>query len=82
MRCQELFARLSEFLDGELTEEICQEIQAHMEGCEPCQALSRTLQRTVELCRQLPSRPLPEETRRALWALLHEGWASGEGFSG
>ncbi len=72
MECRELLARLSEFLDGELTEEICREIQAHMEGCEPCQTLSRTLKRTIELCRQLPSKPLPEPMRRELLALLEK----------
>lgn len=76
MDCREMFARLSEFLDGELTEELCQTIQAHLEGCEPCQAFSRTLQRTVELCRQLPSKPLPEEIRQELWALLEKACAS------
>lgn len=72
MDCKEMFARLSEFLDGELTEELCQEIQTHMEGCEPCQAFSRTLQRTVDLCRQLPSKPFPEEIRQKLRALIEE----------
>lgn len=65
-----MFARLSEFLDGELTEELCQAIQAHLEGCEPCQAFSRTLKQTIELCQKLPSKPLPEEIRQALRALI------------
>jgi len=72
MECRELLARLSEFLDGELKEEICREIQAHMEGCEPCQALSRTLKQTIELCRQLPSKPLPEPVKRSLLDLLEK----------
>lgn len=70
MECRELLARLSEFLEGELTEEICREIQDHMEGCEPCQAFSRTLKRTIELCRQLPSKPLPEPVKQELLAFL------------
>lgn len=70
MECKELFARLSEYLDGELTAELCQELQQHLEGCAPCKAFARTLRQTVDLCRQLPSRPLPEDVKRELWTLL------------
>ena len=70
MDCKEMFARLSDFLDGELTAALCEEIRAHMDGCEPCQAFTRTLRDTVELCRQLPSTPLPADVKRELWALL------------
>ncbi len=70
MECRELFARLSEFLDGELTAELCRELQQHLEGCAPCEAFAHTLRQTVELCRQLPSRPLPEDVKRELWTLL------------
>ncbi len=70
MDCKEMFARLSEFLDGELTQELCEEIQAHLEGCRPCEAFARALRRTVELCRQLPSKPLPEQLRQELRVLV------------
>jgi len=66
MRCQELFARLSEFIDEELPEGICSEIEAHLSDCEPCQAFLRTLRKTVEICQQLPQDSLPEEARREL----------------
>lgn len=70
MRCKQLFALLSEFIDGQLPDGICREIEAHLGDCEPCHAFLRTLQKTVEICQQLPSEPLPEETRRELKELL------------
>jgi RNA polymerase sigma-70 factor (ECF subfamily) len=79
MRCQQLFALLSEFIDGRLPDGICREIQAHLSDCEPCEAFLRTLQKTVEICQQLPREPLPQETRRELRELLQaelSGWQS------
>jgi anti-sigma factor RsiW len=70
MKCQELFARLSEFVDGELPEGICSEIEAHLSGCEPCEAFLRTLRKTVEICQQLPPDPLSDETKRELREIL------------
>ncbi len=70
MECREMFGRLSEFLDGELPADLCQQIQAHMDGCEPCQAFARTLRDTVERCRRLSSRPLPEDVKREIATLL------------
>jgi RNA polymerase sigma-70 factor (ECF subfamily) len=61
MTCRELFERLSEYVDGELSQEICQEIQRHMEGCTPCVAFAKTLKKTAEMCRRLPSKPVPPD---------------------
>jgi len=59
MSCRELLERLSEYMDGELPQEICQEIQRHMEGCAPCVAFVKTLKKTAGICRRLPSKPIP-----------------------
>ena len=70
MTCRDLFERLSEYVDGELSQEICEEIQRHMEGCEPCVAFAKTLKKTAELCRRLPSRPIPPEVAADLRGVL------------
>ena len=70
MTCRELFERLSEFVDGELSQEICEEIRRHMEGCDPCVAFAKTLKTTAEMCRRLPSRPIPPEVAADLHTLL------------
>jgi anti-sigma factor (TIGR02949 family) len=59
MTCRELFERLSEYVDGELTQEICQEIRRHLDGCDPCVNFAMTLQATANLCRRLPAQPIP-----------------------
>ncbi len=70
MTCRELFERLSEYVDGELSQEICQEIQRHMEGCDPCVAFAKTLKKTADLCRRLPSQPIPREVAADLRTFL------------
>ena len=70
MTCRELFERLSEYVDGELSQEICEEIRRHMEGCDPCVAFAKTLKKTADLCRRLPSQPIPPEVAAELHTFL------------
>ncbi len=78
--CRELFARLSEYLDRELDEIQCREIEGHLNACPPCQACFETLERTVALCRQMPSRPVSGDfARRLREAVARMGAAAGAG---
>ncbi|MBI1736680.1 MAG: zf-HC2 domain-containing protein [Candidatus Rokubacteria bacterium] len=70
MECRELFARLSEYLDGEITPEVCEALRRHVEGCERCDAFLDTLRFTVDVCRCLPPPPLPDDLRRRLHQLI------------
>jgi anti-sigma factor RsiW len=70
MTCRELFERLSEYVDGELSQELCQEIRKHMDGCDPCINFAKTLKTTAELCRRLPSKPIPPEVAADLRSFL------------
>ena len=58
--CRKLFARLSEYVDGELDEITCLEIEHHVRECIPCEACLETLKRTVALCREQVLVPVPE----------------------
>ena len=70
MTCRELFERLSEYVDGELSQELCKEIRKHMDGCDPCVNFAKTLKTTADLCRRLPSPPIPPEVAADLRAFL------------
>ena len=39
-RCKEMFAELSNYLDDELDDSLCEELEKHMEDCEPMQSVS------------------------------------------
>jgi anti-sigma factor (TIGR02949 family) len=70
MDCRELFARLSEYVDGELSRELCEHIRQHLADCEPCVNFAHTLKATAELCRRLPSRPIPADIAAELRTFL------------
>ena len=64
--CRELFARLSEYLDGELEPGLCDETDRHLGDCAPCQKFLESLRRTVAILNRLPGEPLPEKMRREM----------------
>jgi len=72
-RCKQIFAKLSEFLDGELAAKDCRQLERHLEGCPPCVAYLESLKATVEACRkyQAPKGPdLSKQVKAALLAAL------------
>jgi RNA polymerase sigma-70 factor (ECF subfamily) len=68
--CRDIFRRLSEYLDGDLTPELCERIRRHLAVCPNCGAFTNTLRKTVELCRKLPQQPVPPDVRRKLRATI------------
>lgn len=51
-RCKQLFAELSDYLDGALDDSLCEELEKHLDGCAPCQSFLDSLEQTVERCRR------------------------------
>jgi anti-sigma factor RsiW len=64
--CVKLFERLSEYIDRELDAPTCQDIEAHIKACKPCQVCLDTLKQTVNLCRHLERHQVPETLSRKL----------------
>jgi anti-sigma factor (TIGR02949 family) len=64
--CKALFAKLSEYLDGEIDAEDCAHVDAHLADCPPCRDFLESLRRTVRLVQSDPAGGLPEEARRAV----------------
>jgi RNA polymerase sigma-70 factor (ECF subfamily) len=63
MKCKDLFARLSDYLDGEISDVYCDRIEQHLESCAPCQVFLESLRQTVEQVRRQPREQL--DARRA-----------------
>jgi len=53
--CKQMFADLSDYLDEELDDSLCAELEKHMEGCEPCKAFLASLEETIRTCRAAPN---------------------------
>jgi RNA polymerase sigma-70 factor, ECF subfamily len=54
-RCKAMFAELSNYLDEELDDSLCEELEKHLDGCDPCKAFLASLEAAIEDCRRLPN---------------------------
>jgi RNA polymerase sigma-70 factor (ECF subfamily) len=79
-RCKEIFAELSNYLDDELDESLCEELEKHMEGCQPCIAFLHDLEKSIEQCRhasdELPDPVMAAKLRRDLISRYQEVMAT------
>ena len=57
-QCKAMFAELSNYLDEQIDESLCEELEKHLDGCYPCKAFLASLQSTIEKCRRLPTAAL------------------------
>ena len=75
-RCKEMFAELSNYLDEQLDDSLCDELEKHMDGCEPCKAFLLSIEKSIQLCRtapnELPDPRLAAKLRRELMAEYQE----------
>ncbi|MGC2888712.1 MAG: sigma-70 family RNA polymerase sigma factor [Candidatus Acidiferrum sp.] len=65
-RCKEMFAELSNYLDDELDDSLCEELEKHMDGCHPCQVFLISLESSIEQCRTSPSESLDPRVAASL----------------
>ena len=70
-RCKEMFAELSSYLDDELDDSLCEELEKHMDGCDPCEAFLANLEKSIAQCRSAPNElPDPHVAARLRRELL------------
>lgn len=71
-RCRELFAALSDYMDGALDGQMCEDLERHLHGCAPCESFLASLEQTVQQCRTLDSGCKPENIGKLRLKLLDE----------
>lgn len=71
-KCIALFEQLSEYMDKELDEMTCKDIEAHLSRCAPCHVCLESLKRTVALCKSLDEQPVPPEFSRRLGDMIRK----------
>lgn len=69
VECRELFARLSEYLDGTVSASTCEDIDAHMNDCPNCVAFLDDLRASIDRCKglQIPCDPTVTARLKALF---------------
>lgn len=70
-KCSTLLGDLSDYIDGNLQDEICAQIEDHMKTCDNCRVVVNTLKKTVELYEQCSeSVEIPGDVKERLFAKL------------
>ena len=69
--CRHLLASLSDYVDGDLGDELCQEIERHLDGCDNCCIVIDTLRKTIYLYHVSATPPsVPDDVRKRLYHRL------------
>ena len=70
--CERFLHSLGEYVDGELSEDLCAEIERHLLECHNCQVVVNTLRKTIELYhKEEEQENLPPEVGRRLYMRLN-----------
>jgi|WetSurMetagenome_2_1015567.scaffolds.fasta_scaffold733621_2 predicted anti-sigma-YlaC factor YlaD len=69
--CQKLLSEISNLIDGEVSPELCSELEAHLKDCRNCRIVVDTTKKTIELYHTEESRmEIPETAREKLFRRL------------
>jgi RNA polymerase sigma-70 factor (ECF subfamily) len=72
-RCKKIFAELSNYLDDELGDSLCEELEKHINECQPCVAFLANLEKSIEQCRTASNeKPDPDAAAKLRRDLLAE----------
>ena len=61
-----MFAALSDYLDEELDDSLCSELEKHMSGCVPCEAFVQDLRLTIREIKTYKSESLDRNAAAAI----------------
>ena len=71
LNCPDILQNLNDYIDGELDQKICADIEAHIHACPTCQIVVNTLKKTIQLYQMSGQETeLPEDVRQRLFARL------------
>ena len=73
-KCADYIGELNDYLDGDVSPELCEEIEKHIGECHNCRIMIDTMRQTVSLCREGKRERLPESLESKLGDLLREKW--------
>ena len=72
LECKKLLGNLSNFIDGELEEDMCEQLRHHLAGCENCRVVYDTMTRTIYLYKTCVNETeLPADVQTRLYHTLH-----------
>lgn len=70
MKCDELLRLVTDYGDGALSEELCDELRRHLAECGSCSELEQDFLDLTRLCRECPPPRLPAGLRVRLLTII------------
>ena len=64
--CPDILQLYSERLEGDVSPDLCERLQEHVDHCPACQATCDSLKRTLQLCSTVPVGPVPDHIQQAV----------------
>jgi anti-sigma factor RsiW len=69
--CNDLLSQMGAYIEGDLPENLCSELEAHLAACQNCRVVLNTTRKTIELYQDGDGDPtLPAGVRQRLFASL------------
>ena len=75
IRCEDVLRELSNYIDVEVTEELCRQIEEHLQACHNCTVLLSTTRKTLSLVANSRILELPSDVSQRLMAHLAAHWS-------
>ena len=72
MNCDDVIQELSNFLDGDLTPALVEELESHLDECHECKLVVNQTKKTIELFCDSELVELPKEVRNRLHTALQK----------
>lgn len=71
--CQTMLSLISDFVDGELNQDLCLQIESHLSECPDCSIVVDTLKKTIFLYQNSSNdiKQVPEDVRERLFKCLN-----------
>ena len=70
--CMAYFDRISEYLDGELEDDICRKIEEHLQSCPECGECVESLRKSIRICKEATKEEMPGNVLARLKESLQE----------
>lgn len=72
--CSQYIQNIADYIDGEIDESLCAELENHLKECHNCRIMVDTMKQTVVLCRDGKKERFPAELEKKLTDSLQSRW--------
>ena len=70
--CKELFEKMSEYLDGEMSLAMMKEAEKHLAHCTGCEETVKAFKKSISFLQRTRAKTLPEKEKKQLKELIQQ----------